>query len=192
MGYLIQYSAPRNTVWTAFAARRDHSSMCGRYVTPGEAAMERAYSLTAIPCGTCVREHSAGSPPKSRPSRHPGRAPPGHGGGHGRRPSAPHAGTPGNGGPASTRPAPRRADPRVPGFQFARLPPAPALPARRSRPPGSPPGRETENLESWEPGESANARQDPGFQIPTSSTLSSVAPRVRGFAYTARDMGAAE
>ena len=39
-----------------------------------------------------------------------GRAPPGHGGGHGRRPSAPHAGTPGNGGPASTHPAPRRAD----------------------------------------------------------------------------------
>ena len=84
--------------------------MCGRYVTPDEAAMERAYSLTAIPCGTCVREHSGGHPPKSRPSRHPGRAPPGHGGGHGRRPSAPHAGTPGNGGPASTRPAPRRAD----------------------------------------------------------------------------------
>jgi len=41
MGYLIQYSAPRNTVWTAFATRRDHSSMCGRYITPTEAAMER-------------------------------------------------------------------------------------------------------------------------------------------------------
>ena len=47
--------------------------MCGRYVTPDEAAMEQAYSLTAIPCGTCVREHSGGHPPKSRPSRHPGR-----------------------------------------------------------------------------------------------------------------------
>ena len=35
--------------------------MCGRYVTLDEAAMERAYSLTAIPCGTCVREHSAGT-----------------------------------------------------------------------------------------------------------------------------------
>jgi len=56
--------------------------------------MERAYSLTAIPCGTCVREHSGGHQPKSRPSRHPGRAPPGHGGDHGRRPSGPHAGTP--------------------------------------------------------------------------------------------------
>ena len=60
-------------------------------------------------------------------------------------------------------PAPRRADPRVPGFQFARLPPAPALPRPRSRPPRSPPGRGTENLESWRPGESANARQDPRF-----------------------------
>ena len=35
--------------------------MCGRYVTPDEAAMERAYNLTAIPCGTCVREHSGDS-----------------------------------------------------------------------------------------------------------------------------------
>jgi hypothetical protein len=33
--------------------------MCGRYVTPDEAAMERAYNLTAIPCGTCVRKHSS-------------------------------------------------------------------------------------------------------------------------------------
>ena len=47
MGYLIQYSAPRNTVWTACAAGRDHSPMCGRYVTPDEAAMERAHNLTA-------------------------------------------------------------------------------------------------------------------------------------------------
>ena len=31
--------------------------------------------------------------PNSRDSRREGRAPPGHGGGHGRRPSAPHAGT---------------------------------------------------------------------------------------------------
>ena len=52
-----------------------------------------------------------------------GRAPPPHGGAHGRRPSAPHAATPGNVGPASTRPAPRRGDPRVPGFQLAGLPP---------------------------------------------------------------------
>ena len=43
----IQYSALHTTVWTAFAARRDHSSICGRYVTPDEAAMERAYNLTA-------------------------------------------------------------------------------------------------------------------------------------------------
>jgi hypothetical protein len=41
--------------------------------------MEQAYSLTAIPCGACVREHSGGHPPKSRPSRHPGRAGSGHG-----------------------------------------------------------------------------------------------------------------
>ena len=79
-------------------------------------------------CGSLRNMRSralGGHPPKSLPSRRPGRAPPGHGGGHGRRPSAPHAGTPGNGGPASTRLAPRRADPRVPGFQFARSPPAP-------------------------------------------------------------------
>ena len=69
----------------------------------------------------------------------------------------------GNGGPASTRPAPRRADPRVPGFQSVRLPPASALPRPQSRPPRSSPGRATENLESWQPGESANARQDPRF-----------------------------
>ena len=63
------------------------------------------------------------------------------------------------------RPAPRRAAraPSVPGFQSAGLPPAPALPARRSRPPRSQPGRGTEKLESWEPRESANARQDPRF-----------------------------
>ena len=30
-----------------FATRRDYSSMCGRYVTPDEAAMERTYNLTA-------------------------------------------------------------------------------------------------------------------------------------------------
>ena len=47
-----------------------------------EAAMERAYNLTAIPCGTCAREHSGEHPPKSRPSRHPRRA----GSGHGRPP----------------------------------------------------------------------------------------------------------
>ena len=29
------------------ANTRDHSPMCGRYVTPDEAAMERAYNLTA-------------------------------------------------------------------------------------------------------------------------------------------------
>ena len=85
-------------------------------------------------CGGRFREHPRGLPLKSHPSRPQGRAPPGHGGGHGRRPSAPHAGTPGNGGPASTRLAPRRADPRVPGFQFARSPPAPRRePARPTR-----------------------------------------------------------
>jgi putative SOS response-associated peptidase YedK len=47
MGYPIQYSPLHNTVWTAFATRRDHVRMCGRYVTPDEAAMERAYNLTA-------------------------------------------------------------------------------------------------------------------------------------------------
>ena len=43
------------------------------------------------------------------------------------------------------------------------LPPAPAVP----RPPVAPAevaaGARTENLESWQPGESANARQDPRF-----------------------------
>ena len=49
----MQYSAPRNTVWTASAARRDH--LCGRYVTPDEAAMERAYNLTARHRATMTR-----------------------------------------------------------------------------------------------------------------------------------------
>ena len=86
-----------------------------------------------------------------RPSRREGRAPPGHGGRHGRRPSAPHAGTPGNGGPASTRP---RAAP-IPGFQVS------SSPDRRPHPPekvpaanpsrGRLPGRRTEKT-----GESGN------------------------------------
>jgi hypothetical protein len=46
-------------------------SMCGRYVTLDEAAMERAYNLTAIPCGTCVREHSS-EHLRSRVPRGPG------------------------------------------------------------------------------------------------------------------------
>jgi len=37
----IQYPAPRNTVWTAFATGRDHAPMCGRYVASDEAAMQR-------------------------------------------------------------------------------------------------------------------------------------------------------
>ena len=41
------HSAPRNTGWTAFDAARDHSCMCGRYVPPDEAAMERAYKTVA-------------------------------------------------------------------------------------------------------------------------------------------------
>ena len=63
---------------------------------------------------------------KSRPSRHPGHAPPGHGGGHGRRPSAPDAATPEHQRARSTRPAPRREDPRIPGFEFARSRPRPS------------------------------------------------------------------
>ena len=39
---------PRNTVRTAFAAKRDYASMCGRYGTLDEAAMERAYNLAAM------------------------------------------------------------------------------------------------------------------------------------------------
>ena len=50
-------------------------------------------------------------PPKSRPSRHPGRAAPRHGDGHGRPPSAPEARSLGNSRPAaSTWLTPRRAD----------------------------------------------------------------------------------
>src|SRR5687768_5093091 len=90
-------SALHTTVWTAFSTGRDHPSMCVRYVTPIEAAMERAYSLTAIPCRTCAREHASRRPENSLPSRREGRGGCAHGGGHGRRPSAPHAGTPGNG-----------------------------------------------------------------------------------------------
>ena len=125
--------------------------------------MERAHSLAAIPCGTCVREHSGGHPPKSRPSRHPGRAPPGHGGGHGRRPSAPHAGTPGNGGPASTHPAPRRADSQRSRFPVrqvaarARAPP-PAGRARRGR-------RRGEELKIWNPGNLGVRERPAGSQV---------------------------
>jgi hypothetical protein len=39
MGYLIQYSALHTTVWTAFAAGRDHPPMCGRYVAPNGAGL---------------------------------------------------------------------------------------------------------------------------------------------------------
>ena len=79
------------------------------------------------------------------------------------------------------RPTSRRAAriPSVPGFQFARLPPAPALPRPQSRPPRPPPGRGTENLESWQPGKSANARQDPRFpdsQLADSRSLPATAP----------------
>ena len=90
-------------------------------------------------------------PASSLPSRREGRAPPGHGRGHGRRPSAPDAGTPER----------RRA---------ARAPPAPGSPARRSRPPRPPPGRGTENLESWQPGSPRRPGRISGFQIPSLPT----------------------
>jgi len=63
--------------------------------------------------GTCVREHSGGHPPKSRPSRHPGRAGSGHGRPHGGGPSAPRACTPerrrADAGPARAVPRHREA-----------------------------------------------------------------------------------
>ena len=94
----------------------------------------RSWGTAPTLCGGRFREHPRGLPLKSHPCAREGRAGSAHGGGHGRRPSAPHAGTPGNVGPASTRPAPRRADPRVPGSQFARSPPAPRRgPARPTR-----------------------------------------------------------
>ena len=86
--------------------------------------------------------------PWGRPRPPPECAPRGHSGQRRARVDPPHA-------------APRR----FPEFQVSSSPgcrPRP-LPARRSRPPRSPPGRGTENLESWQPGESANARQDPRF-----------------------------
>src|SRR5688572_2908766 len=52
---------------------------------------------------------------------------------------------------------------RFPVRQVAARPARAPSPARRSRPPRPPPGRGTENLESWQPGESANARLDPRF-----------------------------
>ena len=112
---------------------------------------------------SCILETPRSCVPNALPSRRERRAPPGHGGGHGRRPSAPHAGTPGNGGPESTRPAPRRADPRVPGFQFARLPPTRALP----RPPVAP-AEVAAGARNWKSGILAtwgvrDARQDPRF-----------------------------
>src|SRR5688500_7502193 len=113
---------------------------------------------------TCVREHSGGHPPKSRPSRHPGRASPGHGGGHGRRPAAPDAATPEHQRARSTRPAPRRADSQRSSFPVRQV-------AARTR---APPGRE---LKSWNPGnlEGCDARQDPRF--PDSQLADSRSPR---------------
>jgi len=95
------------------------------------------------------------------PSRRRARARRGHGGRHARPASSPHASTPGNGGPASTRPAPRRADPRVPVFQFAGSPPAPARArssARRGR-------RRGEELEIWNPGNLGSPRRPAGSQV---------------------------
>jgi hypothetical protein len=62
------------------------------------------------------------------------------------------------------RRAPRAGFPAFPGIPVSpgcRSPPD--FPRPPSRPPRSPPGRGTENLESWQPAESANARQDPRF-----------------------------
>ena len=77
-------------------------------------------------------------PPKSRPSRHPGRAPPGHGGGHGRRPSAPHARTPED---PRARVDPPHAAPRgFPEFQVSSSPgcrPHRAAPRTRATDPKS-------------------------------------------------------
>ena len=68
------------------------------------------------------REHRRGLFLKSHPCAREGRAPPGAmGGAYGRRPSAPDAATPEHQRARSTRPAPRRADPSVSGFQFAKL-----------------------------------------------------------------------
>ena len=98
--------------------------MCGRYVTLDEATIERAYSLTAMPCGTCVREHSGEHPPKSRPSRHRGRAGSAHGRPHGGGPSAPRVCTPerwrADAGPARAGTDAKRDDPALrhrPKFQ---------------------------------------------------------------------------
>ena len=67
-----------------------------------------------------LREHPRALPPNSLPSRREGRAPPGHGGGHGRRPSAPHAATPEQ---RRARVDPPRAAPRgLPGFQVSSSP----------------------------------------------------------------------
>jgi hypothetical protein len=63
-------------------------------------------NLTAIPCGTCVREHSGEHPAKSRPSRHPGRAGSGHGRPHGGARARPARALRATAG--LRRPAPRR------------------------------------------------------------------------------------
>src|SRR5688572_20152586 len=90
-------------------------------VTLDEAAIERAYNLAAIPCGTCVREHSGEHPPKSRPSRRPGRAPPGHGGAMAADRVRPTRALRATAGPR--RPAPRRAtDPKSRSPMVGRFP----------------------------------------------------------------------
>ena len=146
-----------------------------------KAAMERAYNLAAIPCGTCVREHSA-STPEVAPLAAPGTRAAGPWG----RPWPPPECAPrGHSGQRRACVDPPRAAPR--GSQGSRFPvrqvAARTRPPRpRSRPPRSPPGRGTENLESWQPGESANARQDPRFRDSQLADSRSRRPPLRGCA----------
>ena len=126
-------------------------------------AMERAYSLTAIPVEYAFASTRAGTlrsrvPRGTRDAR---RRAMGEAMAAARvRPTRALRRTR---GPASTAAAPRRADSQRSRFPVRQVAARARSPARRSRPPRSPPGRGTENLESWQPGESANARQDPRF-----------------------------
>jgi hypothetical protein len=88
--------------------RMSNNSLCNRQCArPWRRCVRRPFDAPLLNATSRATDLVAG---EALPSRREGRAPPGHGDGHGRRRSAPHAGTPGNVGPASICLAPRSAD----------------------------------------------------------------------------------
>ena len=164
----------------------------------------------ARPFDRCIPKILRSCVPNSLPSRREGRAAPGHGGGHGRPPSAPDAATPGNSRPVSTHPTPCRADLRSSRFPIRQAAAPPAGRARRGR-------RRGEELKIWNPGNLGVRERAAGSQVPRfparrlalapGDRRRGVAPRPCGdparlksyhtrnrigCRYTPRDMGAVE